>query len=335
MTGDALRCGVIGVAGAGERHGEGFVGADGADLVAGADVVPDHAATFADQFDCAAYTDHVEMVENAALDAVSIATPSGTHADIAVDCMEHGAHVICEKPLDVYLDRVDRMIEIADREDRTLAGIFQRRADPANQRARDAIQSGALGDPVLGDAHVKWHRTQAYYDSGDWRGTRELDGGCMFNQGIHEIDLLQWLMGGVESVCAMTDTTAHEMECEDVAVVALAFENGAYGTIEATTSTPAGTSRLEVDGTDGVYVPDERFVTADGERDLDAMPDPPDGPRSGQFQDFVDAVRAGRDPMVTGRAARDAVEVILAAYASASLDRRVRLDELRDLTEHT
>ncbi len=327
-----VRTGVIGCKG---THADGVIESEYGTCVACADLDEPTARSFAEEYGGDWFTDHEEMVREADLDAVTIATPSGTHADIAIDCLEAGAHVLCEKPLDVYIDRVDAMIETADREDRILAGIFQRRADPEYQRAREAIQAGEVGDPVLGDVHIKWFRTDEYYGRGDWRGTRALDGGCLMNQGIHSIDLLQWLMGGVESVYAITDTVAHDMEMEDVAAAVLTFENGAHGTIEATTATPEGRSQLSVDGTEGSYVAGEYLRTIDEDVDIASIPDPPDAPRAGQIDDFLEAIVEGREPMVPGRAARDAVEVVLACYASANLERRVELDELRELAEHT
>ncbi len=330
----SARIGVIGCKG---NHAEGIIDSVHGEYVACADLDGETARTFADEYGGAWYTDHQTMIAEADLDGVTIATPSGTHADLAIDAMEAGAHVLCEKPLDVYIDRVDEMVETATREDVILAGIFQRRGIPAHQRAREAIQAGELGQPVLGDVRIKWYRTDEYYAAADWKGTRALDGGCMMNQGIHEIDLLQWLMGGIESVYAYTDTICHDIEMEDVGVVAVAFENGAYGTIEATTCAPDGRGRsgVEIDGTEGSYVPGDQLVTADGEIDLDDLPDPDPGARNGQLADFAAAIIEGREPMVPGHEARNAVEVVLACYASATLDRRVELAELRDLQEHT
>lgn len=194
------------------------------------------------------------MIEDSGLDAGSVCTPSGIHADVTVTAAEAGAHVFREKPLDVYADRMDRMIDACDRNGVTLAGIFQKRFALATRRAKEAINVGGLGEIVVGDAAVKWFRSQEYYDSGRWRGSRDMDGGVLLNQAIHSIDRLQWLLGGVESVQAVTETHHRELESETTATLSLRFENDALGTVSATIATKGGTDRTEINGTDGSIV---------------------------------------------------------------------------------
>lgn len=330
---DPIRYGVVGVGGYGSNHAEAVANVEGAEVVAGAAASESSVRPFASAYDAAGYTDHVEMLETEDLDAVSVCTPSGTHAEIAVDAAEAGVNVLVEKPLDVYIERVDRLIETADANGVTLGGVFQRRFTPERLTARRWVEEGRFGDIVLADTAVKYHRPQSYYDDG-WHGIRALDGGVLLQQASHFVDLLQWLMGGVECVDATTDTLAHDMECEDVAVVRVTFENGAHGTITATTAVRgAERERVEINGTAGSFS-SGRFAVGDETVDPDLVEPPHGTGLEGQVRDFVEAVRAGRKPMVDGRDARDAIEVILAAYASASLDRAVRVDELRDLPEH-
>lgn len=328
----AVRHGIVGCIGIGSIHGDAVQRARGAELVACSDIVPENARAFADEYDCGFYTDHVEMIEDANLDSVSVCTPSGTHSDIAIAAAEAGAHVLIEKPLAVYYADLDALERAADETGVTMATVFQRRTHAEHRRAKEAIANGELGQMILGDATEKWHRTQEYYDSSDWRGTREMDGGCLMNQGIHRIDLLQWLMGGVKSVYAVTDTTAHEMEMEDVAAVVLRFENGAYGAIETTTSVRGGESRLELNGLMGSYNSGE-FDLEDGEITVETDDREWGDGHARIVQDFVDAIRTGTDPLVPISEGRKAVEVILAAYASADLSRVVRLDELSALSD--
>lgn len=334
MFDTSIRYGIIGCVGIGTTHGKAVQDAEGVDLVAAADTIEANAREFADNYDCEWYTDHVEMIEDANLDAVSICTPSGTHSDIAVSAAKAGANILCEKPLDVYLDRIDSMIETAEEVGVTLAGVYQRRTYSEHQRAKKAVENGKLGQMVLGDAMVKWHRTQGYYDSGNWRGTRKMDGGCLMNQAIHLIDLLQWLMGDVESVYAMMDTTVHEMDMEDVATVALQFENGAYGAIEATTSVRGGKDSLELNGTAGSYNSGE-FDLHEGEIDFEPEEREWGVGHTRIVQDFVDSLREGSEPMIPAREARKAIEIILAAYASANLNREVRINELYEIHRET
>lgn len=203
------------------------------------------------------YTSLDDMLRDPRIDAVSVCTPSGKHADHAVAAMDAGKHVVVEKPMDISLEACDRMIAAEDSTGKTLAIISQHRFDAATVLVKDAIDSGNLGKIVLADATVKWWRTQAYYDSGDWRGTWALDGGgALMNQGIHTVDLLQWLAGGVSSLYGQVRTSAHErIEVEDVAVAALTFESGAVGTLTATTAAWDGFPvRIDIYGTEGTAI---------------------------------------------------------------------------------
>ncbi|QRV17976.1 Gfo/Idh/MocA family oxidoreductase (plasmid) [Haloterrigena salifodinae] len=333
MDTETVRYGIVGATGYGSNHADAIDAVDGAEVVAGTARSEESIAPFEATYGATGYTDYEDLLEREALDAISICTPSGTHAEIAVAAAEAGVHVLSEKPLDVYLERVDRMIEAADRNDVRLGGIFQRRFAPERWTARQWVEEGRFGDLLLADTAVKWHRPQRYYDD-HWHGQRDLDGGVLMQQAIHFVDLLQWLTGGVERVTAETAMLAHEMECEDVAVVSLRFENGARGTIEATTGVRGGRERVELNGTEGSYN-SGTFVLEDEEVEPDLVAPPCGTGLEGQIRDFIAAVREDRDPIVSGRDARDAVEVVLAAYASAELDRPVRVDEVRDLQEHT
>ncbi len=341
---DRVRYGVVGCIGIGQTHGEAVSAADGAELVACADLVEENARAFADEFGCAAYTDAAEMVDDADIDAVSVCTPSGTHADVVTEVAEAGANVLCEKPLDVYADRMDTMIEACDEAGVTLAGVFQKRFDPAARRAKEALDDGALGDVALADTQVKWFRSQPYYDSGEWRGTRDMDGGVLMNQAIHMIDRLLWFAGDVKEVWGPLDNVDRVLECEDTAALALRFESGALGTIEGTTAVKGGRTATEVNGTDGSLTVDDsglsRFEVGTGEEahhhaETETQPVETDDVDWGDnhdaaVQDFVDAVREGREPAVTGREARQAVDLILAAYAAAERGEPVSPRDVRD-----
>ncbi|ADB63239.1 oxidoreductase domain protein (plasmid) [Haloterrigena turkmenica DSM 5511] len=333
METETVRYGIVGATGYGSNHADAIDAIDGAEVVAGTARSEESIAPFESTYDAVGYTDYEELLEREELDAISVCTPSGTHAEIAAAAAEAGIHVLSEKPLDVYLDRVDRVIEAADRNDVRLGGIFQRRFTPERWTARQWVEEGRFGDLLLADTAVKWYRPQRYYDD-HWHGQRDLDGGVLIQQAIHFVDLLQWLTGGIERVTADTGTMAHEMECEDVAVVSLRFENGARGTITATTGVRGGRERVELNGTEGSYN-SGTFVLEDEEVEPDLIEPPCGTGLEGQIRDFVAAIREDRDPIVSGRDARDAVEVVLAAYASAELDRPVRVDEVRDLQEHT
>lgn len=337
---EPLRYGIVGCAGIGNTHAEAIGEVEGAELVACADVNEEAAEEFVAEHapEAGTYAKPGAMVREGEVDAVSVCTPSGTHADVVCEAAEAGAHVLCEKPLDVYRDRIDRMIETCEAEGVTLAGVYQKRFHPDSRRAKRVIAEGELGNPVSGSLAVNWFRSQPYYDSGEWRGTRAMDGGVLLNQAIHAIDRLQWLLGGVEEVAAMTDNLARDLESEDTAAIAVRFGNGALGTIQATTASKGGSRRTEVNCTEGslalevdelsltVGTGEEGFYGAETEpREVEGDPHDCGPGHVGVVRDFVEAVRTSREPEVPAREARVAVDTILAAYDSAKTGNRIEL----------
>lgn len=334
MTAEELRYAVVGCAGIGETHGRSVADVAGVQLVACSDTDAGNAEVFAERFDCAAYSDVTEMIESERVDAVSVCTPSGTHRDVTLEVADAGAHLLCEKPLDVRLSRVDEMIAACDRAGVTLGGVYQLRTYSGVRRVKRALEAGELGEPTMGTAEVKWHRSPEYYDQAPWRGTRDLDGGVLMNQAVHAVDLLRWLLGPASTVTATCPTLAHDIEVEDTAVVTIEFETGAVGVIEATTATyPDNPVVLQINGRDGTAEIRDgamaRAPTREGE-----LSSPNETVLEGHpavIQDFVEAIRQEHEPMVTGREARTAVELNVAAYASAALDRPIEIDEIASL----
>src|SRR2546430_3067011 len=203
------------------------------------------------------------MLDSEQVDVVIICTPSGLHGELARQVMRSGRHVIVEKPMEITREAMDEMLRVQQETGVKLAVISQHRFDAASQQVRQLVDEQAFGRLVLGNALVPWWRSQAYYDSGAWRGTWEMDGGgVLMNQAIHSIDLLQWLMGPVKSIYAYTDTLVHTMETEDVAAAVLRFANGAVGTISATTGAyPGVTTRIEIFGDRGSAVIENERLT--------------------------------------------------------------------------
>ena len=221
------------------------------------------AQEFANEFNCRACTSVEEMVARDDVHVITICTPSGVHLEPALLAAAAGKHLLIEKPLEINLERCDRLIEACAKANVRLATIFPARFHESWRTLKRAIDSGRFGRLVLGSAYVKWYRTQQYYDQGNWRGTWELDGGgALMNQAIHTIDLLQWLMGPVDSVSAIIATLAHErIEVEDVAVASLRFRNGALGSIEATTASfPGMPKRIEIHGDSGSAIVEEEVL---------------------------------------------------------------------------
>src|SRR5579875_2372957 len=250
---EKLRFGIVGCGVIGPTHAEAITHLPEATLVSVADTKPEQAQLMAQKYHAKAYASLQAMLANEQLDVVNVCTPSGMHGEHACQIMRAGCHVIVEKPMEITHERLDEMLRVQQETGRKLAVISQHRFDEASMQIHALIEEKAFGRLVLGNALVPWWRSQQYYDSGAWRGTWELDGGgILMNQSIHSIDVLQWLMGPVKSIYAYTDTLAHRMETEDVAVAVLRFDNGALGTIAATTgSYPGVSTRIEIFGDKG------------------------------------------------------------------------------------
>lgn len=300
--------------------------------------------SLARELGCMAYDDLDAFLADPELEIVTIATPSGAHLEPALAAAKAGKHVICEKPLEITPERIDLMISACEEAGVTLAGIFNRRFHPAMEALKNAVESGRFGRLTLCDAYVKWYRTQAYYDSGAWRGTWTLDGGgALMNQSIHLIDQLLYLAGDVAAVSATMACLAHEnIEVEDTAVAVLEFKNGARGVIEGSTACWSSTghpAEVHISGSHGsAFLADEAFRCWDfaEERPEDAgiretlmqgsvakglgANDPKAINFTGHqrnFEDVVRAIKEGRPPKIDGVEARRAVALICAIYESA------------------
>jgi UDP-N-acetyl-2-amino-2-deoxyglucuronate dehydrogenase len=267
----------------------------------------------------------------------------------ALAAAQAGKHIMVEKPLEVTVERCDQIIEACDRAGVKVAVTFQSRFHESSRLMKQAVEQGRFGRITMGDAYVKWYRSQEYYDSGAWRGTWALDGGgALMNQAIHSVDLLVWLMGDVAEISAMTATMTHErIEVEDVAVANLKFQSGALGVIEATTTSfPGSLKRIEICGDRGSAVLEEEDLSEwnfDQETPEDddirkrmagktdtggGAGDPAAISHRGHtmvFEDFIAAIQENRAPLVDGREGRRSVEVIRAIYESAKTGQRVKL----------
>ncbi|MGH2332327.1 Gfo/Idh/MocA family protein [Thermoanaerobacter mathranii] len=178
------------------------------------------------------YRDYQELLKRADIDIVSIATYSGTHAEITINALKSGKHVIVEKPMALSIKDADEMIETAKKYNRKLTVCHQNRFNSTVQKLRKALEKNRFGKLVHGVASIRWNRNDEYYKQASWRGTWEQDGGTLMNQGIHNIDLLQWMMGPVERLYAEADTFLRNIEGEDMGAAVLRFKNGVIGIIE-------------------------------------------------------------------------------------------------------
>jgi predicted dehydrogenase len=336
-------CGVIA-----PYHARSIATIPNARLRAVVDVAPDRAARFAAEFEADASIDLDATLARADVDVVCVCLPSGLHAEIGARVAAAGKHLVVEKPIDVSLESADRLIAACRRAGVTLTVICQQRFAPGIQRLRAALDAGQLGRPVLGEAVVKWYRTQQYYDGAGWRGTWDLDGGgALMNQGIHSVDLLQWLLGPVDSVVARCATAAHDIAVEDLALALLTFRGGALGLLNVSTAIyPGFADRLEVTGTEGTVIveagevtlwevkdgngeigPYGRFLRAGARSAGGAAPpaQPHFAAHRAQLLDLLDAIERGREPLVTGEEARKPLEIVQAVYESARRGQAVTL----------
>lgn len=207
-----------------------------AQLVAVCDIIEEKAKLIANKYSVPYYTDMDEMMMKESIDVVSVLTESGFHAKHVINLAKYGKHIIVEKPMALKLDDADKMIQACSDNHCKLFVIKQNRFNVPVVKLKEAIDNQRFGKLVLGTIRVRWSRNQEYYDQAWWRGRWDMDGGVLTNQASHHVDLLEYMMGDIESVFAKSSTALVDIEAEDTAVVVLKFKNGALGVIEATTA---------------------------------------------------------------------------------------------------
>jgi UDP-N-acetyl-2-amino-2-deoxyglucuronate dehydrogenase len=326
-----LNFGIIGCGRIAYKHAEAIKKNVKANLLCVCDIIEERAAEYKDKYGAEAhFTDYRKMLEYSGLDVVNICTPSGMHAEMGIAAAQAGKHVIVEKPMALSLKDADDLIGACDESGVKLAVCFQNRFNPPVQKLRRALEEGRFGKLTHASAIVRWFRPQDYYDQAPWRGTRAMDGGCLMNQSIHNIDLLQWMMGPVESVFGYTATNLRKIECEDVGVAVLKFKNGALGVIEASTTIyPENLEEtLNIFGEKGTVVLGgiavnkiETWKFADSTDENGAIDQhQQDVPNVYGFghealvEDFINAVINNSEPYITGREGRNALEIVLSIY---------------------
>ncbi len=340
---EQLRFGLIGCGRVAPRHAESVDALPDARLVAVADVRESRAAHFAKQYGADLLTDYHALLARPDIDVVSICTPSGLHAQMTIDALQAGKHVICEKPIALSLADADRMIATAAATGRKLCVVLQNRYNPPMQDLRRIVDEGRLGRLLLGNATVRWYRPQEYYED-EWHGTWAMDGGALMNQSIHHIDALQWFMGKPESVFAFTGTLAHRMEAEDTGVAVIRFAGGALGSIEGSTITypeniegsvavfgELGSAKIGGTALNRKVV---WKVAGELEREREVLTrdqvDPPSiygTSHQKVIADMIEAIRDDRAPKTHGAEARKSLALVLAIYESARTGQPVTIDD--------
>ena len=366
LTAALIGCGRIGT----KKHIEAFAAnSDLIDLVAVCDLVPEKAERAAEEYKnrCMSYvvrcrekaptftnnsqpttyndqrmptitTDYSELCA-ADIDFVTIATESGNHCKNTIDFLSAGKHVLVEKPMALSTDHMDEMISLAREKNLKLGVCVQNRFNPPVQELRKAIDTGKFGRVFTATARILWNRNEEYYKQASWRGTWAMDGGTIMNQCAHNIDLLQWMLGGeVQEIFAMTENYNHSyIETEDFGAAIIRFKNGSIGIIEGTANVyPTNLEEtLSVFGEKGTVVlgglavnkiQTWRFEGEDSHPFMN-LPDPETVYGSGHikaFEDFARAIIEDREPFVNGEEGRKSVEIILGIYSSAREGKSVK-----------
>jgi predicted dehydrogenase len=341
--------GIIGAGAIAEVHARAIDTIMDAELIGVFDHNPDKTIAFSTKFRCKAFDSAEKLCNDERINIVSICTPSGRHLEPALTAINAGKNCVIEKPLEITLERCDKIINAGIDRKVMVSGIFPMRFSRVYLELKKAIDEGRFGKLVMGDAYIKWYRTPEYYNEVKWRSLLNASGGgAVMNQGIHSVDLLRWFMGKVDSVCAFTGLIGHEgLEVEDVATAAIRFANGAMGVVEASTAVnPGFFRRIEILGTRGSAIVEEEKLVAwkfDEERDSDriirekysgnnlsggGVSDPraiSDIGHLRQLLDIIQSIDKGEPPAIDAIEAKKAVELVLAIYASASNKRIVYL----------
>ncbi|UOQ85812.1 Gfo/Idh/MocA family protein [Gracilibacillus salinarum] len=323
-----LGCGIIA-----EIHAKGIAETEEASLVAVYDINQEISDAFGNKHGAVSCESLEQMLAIDTIDVVCICTPSGIHAEQTIQVAKAKKHILVEKPMAITLADISAMIKACEENQVLLSTVFPRRMSPQANFARQLIQEGRLGKLSLCSAYVKLYRDQAYYDSAGWRGTWEVDGGgAMMNQGIHTVDMLQWLAGPVASLYGRTKAVLRDIEVEDTALSLLQFENGAMGVLEITTTAYDGKGqRLAIHGEKGTLEIEEDTITKleiDGEEvqlpefeDFEVIPD---GHRL-QIKDMALAVQDKRPPLIPGTEGQHSLEIILGTYQSSRLEKQLNV----------
>lgn len=318
------------------------------DMVAVCDIVPENINILFEKTgynkDAKRYTDYKEMISDSPdLELIAIATESGVHAEIALYCIDHGINVIIEKPMAMSMKDAEEIIARSEEKGVKVSVCHQNRFNIAVQQMRNAVEAGRFGRISHGSINVRWNRNRNYYDQAPWRGKWASDGGCLFNQCIHGIDLLRWMMRSeVEEVYGVTKQQFHDyLECEDIGMAVVKFKNGAVGTIEGTVNVypqnleetlymfgENGTVKLGGKSINNIDVWNFVDETEEDQKNKGLEEQTSNVYGNGHtslYADVIDAIQNDRKPYVDAVAGRNAVEMILAIYQSAATGTPVKL----------
>ena len=324
MTNQSKKIG-IGIVGLGvisDQHARSVLDVENAELIAASSRTQKNREEFSQQFNIPVFADYEEMLVREDIQAISICTPSGTHLDYGLKAAEAGKHVIVEKPIDVSVERGQKLIQACEKNGVKLAVIYQNRYSDAVLKLKDAVDSGTIGKRVMARGSVKWYREQEYYSNSKWRGTLDLDGGgSLINQSIHTLDLLIWILGDLECVSGIKNTLTHEgIEAEDNLVATLRFTSGALGLFEASTSiVPPQPRVIEINGSKGTAIlkGDEFFLNLKNDHStIDFSEKKEENLFNKQYKEIAGAILKGEQPPVSGEEALQSLAAVEAIYES-------------------
>ena len=321
------------------NHFEAIERIDGLELAAVCDIIPELAREAGERYGIPSFESFDEMLSSVGCDAVALCTPSGLHPKHGILAARAGKHVVCEKPMAISLEDADALVKECDAAGVQLFVVKQNRLNPAIQLLKRAVDRGRFGRIYLANTTVRWTRPQEYYDQAPWRGTWEFDGGAIMNQVSHYVDLIQWLVGPVESVMAKTATLARRIESEDTGIAVLKFRSGALGVIEVTMLTyPRNLEgsitilgekgSVKVGGTAVNRVEHWSFADYDDDDKLveSVATNPPSVygfGHEGYYRNVLAVLRGEAKAETDGRAGRKSLELILGIYESAKTGRDV------------
>lgn len=339
-----IKFAIVGCGHIAKKHAEAIEKTENAKLVAVCDKIPESMQYYKEKYEVQTFTDLSDMLhEDNKIDVINICTPSGFHANIAIQAAKAKKHVVVEKPISLTLNDADAIISACRENDVKLTVVHPNRFRPAIKVLRELMDAGKLGKLSHADATVRWNRNQAYYDQAPWRGTKDLDGGVLMNQAIHNLDLLVWLMGDIDQVYSMNATRLRNIEAEDVSVGVAKFQNGALGVIEAATtiypknleesiSIFGETGSVKVGGVTASFIEHMEIESMDQEEIneiINRVKADPLGKPGHQciIEDIVEAIETNRDPVVSGEDGKRALELVIRLYESADSNKPIRFEK--------
>ncbi|WP_226536047.1 Gfo/Idh/MocA family protein [Fictibacillus halophilus] len=341
-----IKFAIVGCGHIAKKHAEAIEKAEGAELFAVCDTIPENMEYYIEKYGVEGYQSLTTLLEQDDLDVINICTPSGYHANIAIAAANAKKHVVVEKPIALTIEDTEAIIDACKSNGVKLSVVHPNRFRPAIMELNRVLSDGKTGTLSHANATVRWNRNQEYYDQAPWRGTKSLDGGVLMNQAIHNLDLMLWTMGDVEEVYSMAATRLRNIEAEDVSTGLVRFKNGALGVIEAaTTIYPSNfeeslaifgeKATIKIGGKTANYIQHWDVEGMDDEsvnQIIEQVKSDPFGKPGHQciIEDMVQAIHEDREPIVTGEDGKKALQLVLALYKSADTQKPVKISEVNE-----